>query len=170
MRLASILLACLLCSAAESGSTAERLGNARQVTDTLPPPSLRVSIPSIGFDRDAVLGGLPELNAGQLVVFTKEANPRYSELWRLMPLCPWPVMDGCRVWVAAHRTTYGAVFNRLPEVQVGDSLMLGNVAARVVYREVCPADCFGYSFQPYPIILQTSMPNGRLIVYAKPTN
>lgn len=125
------------------------------------PPS-RLLIPRIGLDRSIHRGGQSTIDQGHVTWY----DPGGS-FW------PEPDLPGHpgTFWVAAHRTTAGASFIRLPELAVGDIVHVERADGSVVsFRihtvtsvpsRVPISTIYGVDPESADITLQTSLPNDR---------
>jgi sortase A len=90
---------------------------------TIPPvpegeATARIQIPAIGVDKIVVEGvALPDLKKG----------PGHY------PLTPLPGQEG-NAAIAGHRTTYGAPFNRIDELKLGDEITVTTVQGEFTYE------------------------------------
>ena len=141
------LLAVLALLAADSAPTQSLTSDTGAATVTR--QAVRLQQPAAFVITDIVAGGVAEIDQGLIV---------------LIAGCP-----GCAyIWLAAHRTTHGAPFARVAELQPGD------VVAVVGYRYVVTSNqlvcCVGEWFSPSATLtLQTSATDGWLyIVSAEP--
>lgn len=122
------------------------------------PTCVYLDIAAINLHRIACPGGSPEIDAGQVAMLMWIKDARYF---------------------AAHRTTYGASFNKVPSLKVGDIITVRDtrvtsyrVAEVITIRTV---DIYGEIAKPEwgptkPVALQTSHPLGpdyRYLVVAK---
>ena len=84
----------------------------------------RLSIPAIGVNRVIVIGGQRQLDAGNVVNYTEGGRP----------LC-WPD-QGCIVYIAGHRTSHGAVFNKVPTIEMGSQITITHGGVTYAYTVV----------------------------------
>jgi len=144
------LLAVLALLAADSAPTQSLTSDTGAATVTR--QAVRLQQPAAFVITDIVAGWIPEIDQG-LIVLIEGCPPG--------PGCPF-------TWLAAHRTTHGAPFARVPELQPGD------VVAVVGYRYVVTSNqlvcCVWQEFSPSATLtLQTSATDGWLyIVSAEP--
>ena len=86
---------------------------------------------SLGFERRVVVGGQAEIDAGHVVAV------QWSHILgtdgHVFPDSSMPG-EGSTVWLAAHRTTLGSTFNRLPELEAGDLVEIDHGGRRFVYH------------------------------------
>jgi sortase A len=124
-------------------------------TTSAPPPTVapvhegdplaRLEIPAIGVDWIVVAGvGVDDLQKG----------PGHY------PDTPRPGQEG-NVAIAGHRTTYGAPFQRINELEQGDEIVLTTFTGRFVYRVagqriVPPTDSSVLDPTPNPVLTLTS--------------
>jgi sortase A len=106
-------------------TTATTLPDEPPVTETAPPidpvpegePTAHIRIPAIGVDKIVVEGvALPDL---------KKGPGHYPET-------PLPGQEG-NAAIAGHRTTYGAPFNRIDELEPGDEINIETVQGEFTY-------------------------------------
>jgi len=76
--------------------------------------------------------------------------------------------------LAGHRTTHGSVFRSLPAIDVGDRFWTtGFIGGRSqewkVVKKVVTASNSAGQISGWPLVLQTSVPGGRLLVFCQPT-
>lgn len=126
-----------------------------------------LTIPSIGLSEPFVFGKQRELDRGHVVIpqwggISDGHGGRYID--GCLP------RQGCPVWLAGHRTTHGSVFNRIPELQPGDVIVV-EVGNEVTTYEVTDVRIvprlFPASEMVGDLILQTSWPNDqRVLVFA----
>jgi len=74
--------------------------------------------------------------------------------------------------LAGHRTTHGSVFRNLPAMYVGETFFTTGFQGRplikwVVVKKVITASNSAAQLAGWPLVLQTSMPGGRLLVFCQ---
>lgn len=143
-------------STAASSTTATSATTASQAPI---PAGNRLRIPAIGMDREVVTGGQPEIDAGNVVLCTNCGRS-----------VGWPG-SGQTVWIAAHRSSHGASFAKVPDLSVGDVIEVVHdgisrsytvTGSQAVDRLHPPAGAISG-----PLVLQTSLGGDQvLLVYA----
>lgn len=97
---------------------------------------------AVGIHHTVVSGGQAQIDAGQVVDYVG--------------------LPG--VWLAGHRTSHGAVFHNLTAAQIGDTVCVYNrcyhVTRIIRWHSTRSPGYLG------PVVLQTSMPDGVLLVVA----
>jgi len=138
---------------------------AASTTETPPvvPPTddYELDIPAIELAQPVVPGGQAEIDQGHVTAVDWSAFG--------FPASCSPG-DGCTVWLAAHRSTHGAVFARLPELAAGAQIVIHFHGLTFVYT-VTSVETVPGTAPPSVIhgdlVLQTSAPhNRRILVYA----
>jgi hypothetical protein len=108
----------------------------------------RVAIPAIGLDRKIVTGGQAQIDAGNVMLYTAGDFA-----------VGWPG-EGGTVWLAAHRSTHGSSFAKIPDLPDGTVVEVSHhgvttsytiTARQLVDRTNPPAGAISG-----PLVLQTS--------------
>lgn len=129
-----------------------------------PVDEVRLVIESIGIDLPVVVGEQPEIDAGHVVAvhYSAQSGGHYPD--SCLP------GDGCLIWLAAHRSTHGATFARVPELAPGDVVVIVRGATGYAYevyeREIVPAAVLREQMHG-DLLIQTSWhDNTRIFVHA----
>lgn len=126
--------------AGDSLVTAER--GSRTIEDT--PSELRVIIPSIGIDRRVVFGDQSDIDNGEVVALRE---------WACLPSQP------CTVWLMAHRSTHGSLFQDVPTLAPGSIVYIVYGTDVAVYKTNPPRIVTSYGWRDAlgpDLTLQTS--------------
>lgn len=106
-------------------------------------------IDQIGLHRSITQGGQAQIDAGRVVQV-------YPNL------------------LAGHRSTHGGVFRGLPALGVGSRFWTTGFMGRstqewVVVKRVITTSNSAAQLNGWPLVLQTSVPGGRLLLFCRPT-
>jgi sortase (surface protein transpeptidase) len=126
------------------------------------PTDWYLEMPSLRFGADIQVGGQSSIDAGNVTLFD-EWGPTIA-----------PGEVGT-LWLAGHRSSHGAVFRRLPNLRVNqtvnvnsyDEVFTYRITSRsVVGRDLDPTVIYGSDPAAKRIVLQCSWTRGRTIIYA----